>query len=470
MGAKTNSMKTINLYLVLFTVVGLLISSCNKDESVPNDNEVSDNVALLSLGPVLNGMLNNSDFRQQLDDIPDCSEEAPAYAQISLTYGNSNTAVDVVVEILSDENGLFTAYNEDLEIPIPSGSNTVSVTLNDFLVLTDDAGSPGEVIWVAPKSGSEYAVFVDAPLPITWDLRAGSKTYIEVPVICFDDRQVNMYGYQFFDIFPTEISTLCFFANYCTDSGRHFTANYSLDLYLGTSNAGEPIYLDQTPATSENGSFYADPLCLSVPSPPEGVGMDEPYLYYELTLTDWPGNYGTAGDYVETGTLSWNDVQELLNDDETTTEYLHIFINCGQDDEEEGEDTYVVVTVDTENINEDNLNTTVFFTDSRSNSTSNVSSPENHIALVDKNRRIFWSGRTLENTGEIIEIVEVYRKEEGGEFILVRTYTDPEMEGFVIGDIRSDYVEGFEFYNLVLTIYGETERTFIIDPKLQMNR
>ncbi|MCH4824393.1 hypothetical protein ML462_14565 [Gramella lutea] len=463
-------MKTVKLYLVLIAVVGISFSSCNKDENDLSDNEIAENVAQLSLGPVLNGMINNSSTRQQLDDIPDCSDEAPAYAQISLIYGDANTAVDVVVEILSDENGLFTAYNEDLEITISPGSTTVSVTLNDFLIYSDDEGSPGEVIWVAPKSGSEFEIFVDEPLPNSWELRAGSKTYIEVPVICFDDRQVNMYGYQFFDIFPTEISTLCFFANYCTDSGRHYTANYSLDLYLGTSDAGEPLYLDQTPVVSNNGSYYADPVCLSVPSPPEGIGMDEPYLYYEITLTDWPGNYGSAEDNVESGTLSWNDVQALLNDDGTTTEYLHIFINCGKDDEEEGEDTYVVVTVDTENINEDNLNTTVFFTDSRSNSTSNVSSPENHIALVDKNRKIFWSGRTLENTGEIIEIVEIYRKEEGGEFILVRTYTDPEMEGFVIGDIRSDYVEGFEFYNLILTIYGETERTFVIDPKLQMNR
>ncbi|MGA9590080.1 MAG: hypothetical protein WBV11_09645, partial [Salegentibacter sp.] len=59
-----------------------------------------------------------------------------------------------------------------------------------------------------------------------------------------------------------------------------------------------------------------------------GVGADEPYLYYEVTLMDWPDNYGTAGDYVESGTLTWNEVQALLNDDGTTAEYEHIFINC----------------------------------------------------------------------------------------------------------------------------------------------
>ena len=363
---------------------------------------------------------------------------------------------------------MFTAYDEELEIPIPPGNTTVSVTLTDFLVLSDDAGSPGEIIWAAPKTGSEYAEFVDEPLPITWDLRAGSKTYVDVPVVCFDDRQVNLYGYVFFDINTTEISTLCFFANFCTEAGRHYTANYSLDLYLGTSNSGTPLYLDQMPATGSDGDYYAEPLCLAVPPPAEGKGAGEPYLYYELRLLDWPDNYGSAGDHVETGTLNWIEVQDLLNNDGITAEYKHIYINC-DGNEEEGEDTYVTVIVDTENINEDNLNETVFFTDSRSSGTSNLSSPLNHTALVNKNRRIFWSGKTLdENNFETIEILEIYRKQDGGEVILTRTYTDPDLEGVVIGDIRPDYVDGLEFYNLVFKIHGETERTFTVDPKIKM--
>ena len=69
-------------------------------------------------------------------------------------------------------------------------------------------------------------------------------------------------------------------------------------------------------------------VCLAVPGPAAGIGADEPYLYYEVTLMDWTDNYGTAGDYVESGTLTWNEVQALLNDDGTTAEYEHIFINC----------------------------------------------------------------------------------------------------------------------------------------------
>ncbi|WP_373056501.1 hypothetical protein [Zunongwangia sp. H14] len=463
-------MKTIKFHLVLMAVFGLLLTSCNKDEPVKETPETSEDFAVLSFGPVLNNMMNRAPLKQEVADLPICSDATPAYAQLSLTYGDENTPVDVTVSILSDENGFFTAYDDELEIPVPSGATTVSVTLTDFLVWSDDGGSPGEIIWAAPKTGSEYAAFVDQALPVTWDLRAGSKTYRDIQVLCFDQRQVNLYGYLFFDIVPTPLSTLCFFANYCTPAGRHYTANYSLDLYLGTSAAGTPLYLDEAPVTGmDNEDYYAEPVCLAVPAPEEGIGADDPYLYYELTLADWPGNYGTAGNYVETGTLSWNQVQELLNDDGTTAEYEHIFINC-DNSEEPGQDTYVVLTIDTENITEENFNTTVVFTDNRSTIEENPGDPDSHVALVDKGMKIYWMGQPLNpGNGVTIEILDAYRKPEGGPVIVTDVYTDSSLEGFLIGQIREDYVSGLESYSIVFRINdGETQRTFTIDPKLKM--
>ena len=323
-------MKTFNYYLSLLAVSVLLLTSCSKEESPDAGNSVPDNVAVLSLGPVLNDMINKAASKQAVGDIPACSEDAPAYAQISLTYGDLNTAVDVVVDILSDENGLFTAYDDALEIPVPEGATTVSVTLNSFLVWNDSGGSPGDVIWAAPMSSSDFGSIVDQALPITWQLRAGSKTYTDVPVICFDERQVNLYGYQFFDIHPQEVYNLCFFANYCNDAGRHYTANYSLNLYYGTSDAGTPLYMEQTPTTGQDDEFYAEPVCLNVPSPYNGEAAGDPYLYYEVTLLDWTDNYGAAGTHMESGTLSWNDVQALFGADGETTDYWHVFINCDE--------------------------------------------------------------------------------------------------------------------------------------------
>lgn len=323
-------MKNFRIQQILIVFLAGLVFSCSKDEKVEPGDLISENVAVVHLGPILNEFTNQQ-TRQSSDGIPQCSEEAPGFAQISLTYGEDETPVDVIVEILEDENGLFTAYDEALEIPVPSGSNTVSVTLNEFLVWTNVDDAPGEIIWAAPKADSDFADFVDNPLPFSWELRAGSKTYINVDVLCFDDRMVNLFGYQFFDINPEVIYELCFFANYCSDAGRHYTANYSLDLYYGISSNGTPLYMGEIPVTGEDGEFYADPLCLAIPGPQNDEADDDPYLYYEVTLLDWEGNYGDANGKMISGTWSWNDIEGLLNEDGETSEYFHAFINCDDD-------------------------------------------------------------------------------------------------------------------------------------------
>ncbi|MCP9199859.1 hypothetical protein MKO06_08080 [Gramella sp. GC03-9] len=338
-------MRLLNKYLAAIAVITLLFSSCTQEENIQvNDEAVSPDVAMLYLGPVLNDQLG----RQQEQEIPDCSEATPAFAQIRLTFGDANTPIELVVPILEDDEGLFTAYDEALEIPVTSG-NSVSVTLTDFLVWSDENedGTPDEVIWAAPKEGSDFAQFVSDPLDIVWELRAGSKNYQEVEVICFDDRDVNLYGYQFFDITPVPLYELCVFANYCTDAGRHFTANYELDLYTYSGMEAEEnpitdsalytnIYMGETPETgNDDGSFYADPLCLAIPGPAEGQGASTPYLYYEIRLNDWEGYYD-AEPMVKSGYLTWNQISDWLtvegDDDNSTVDYWHVFFNCADDD------------------------------------------------------------------------------------------------------------------------------------------
>ena len=333
-------MRILNKYLALFAIISMFFTSCTKDETVQGVGDVPNDVASLYLGPNLADYYNQT--RQQEQEIPECSEEAPAYAQIRLEYGDDNTVIETIVGISSDEQGLFTEYSDDLEIPIPAGETTVSVTLTDFVVWSDDGGSPGEVIWVAPKDGSEYAMFVDDPLENTFTLRAGSKNYVNVDVLCFDDREVNLYGYQFFDITPVPLYNFCVFANYCTDSGRHYTANYSFALYEYDGNRedgkGEMIYEGLSPNTgmTEDGTYWADPLCIVIPGPPEGVASDVPYLVFEATLEDWDPYY-TAEDDDESMIsveLSWDMIQMLFDEDgdDETTEYYHIFFNCEESD------------------------------------------------------------------------------------------------------------------------------------------
>ena len=332
-------MRILKTYMAFVAIALFLFTSCSKEESSEVSGDVSSDSATLFLGPVLDDFNNLN--RQQVDqDIPECSDDDPAFAQIILTYGDDNTPVQVVVPISEDENGLFTLYDDELEIPIPDGETTVSVTLTDFIVWNDVGGEPGIPIWVAPKDGSEYAKFVSDPLSNEFTLRAGSKNYVNVDVICYDDRDVNLYGYQFFDINPIPLTKFCVFANFCiTPNGRDYVANYSLDLYLYSGEVAEnnpmtdmslytALYTDEMPVTGVDGdAYYAEPLCLAIP---EGEDGNQPYLYYTITLEDWVGYYGDAADFSQSGYLTWNQIQELLNYDgnDDTVDYLHFFLNC----------------------------------------------------------------------------------------------------------------------------------------------
>lgn len=345
-------MKNFKNYLSFLVVFALFFTSCSKDDA-GTDKDASDNVATLTFASVL------ADFNKtnkQSDVLPECSSDTPAFAEISLTYGPADTEVNVVVPIMMDSDGYFTAFDDNLEIPVPSGQDWVSISLNEFNVWNDVNGAPGDIIWKAPMEGSEFEGFVSDALPMEIDLRAGSKNYVDVEVLCFDDRVVNKYGYQFFDITFEELRTLCFFANYCTNEGRHFTANYDLDLYYYTGDNTEVtpemsdlevLYANRSPQVGLDGNdYYADPLCLAIPEPQMGESADKAYLYYEVTLTEWNGNYTLPGEsIVHTGFLTWNDIKALLDTDEdgdiennTDADYWHVQLNCDSDDGGTGND------------------------------------------------------------------------------------------------------------------------------------
>ena len=245
---------TIKYLMASLALSFFVFTSCTQDEPVERE-ELGENMAVIELGPILNDFLN----RQAEGDIPACSDEAPAYARIMLTHELGS--VDVVVPILADDSGLFTDYDEELAIPIPDGETTTEVSLTDFMVYAEEPGAEVMPIWVAPKEGSDYENFVNDPLPIVFDLRAGSKKYVPVEVLCFDDRDVNLYGYQFFDLIPTELYEFCVFVNYCTDNGRHYTGNYNLSIDYLMGDEVTNLYDGESPLTGnteedDSGDWY----------------------------------------------------------------------------------------------------------------------------------------------------------------------------------------------------------------------
>ena len=315
-------MKNFKRYISFAAIIALLFTSCSKDEE---SGIIDSEKATLSFGAIVNDLVANRDASRQAEtDLPVCSDDTPAYVRIVLKLGDTEVVgtsgnpyrIDLVTGQVYSE--------DDAALELDPGT----YSLDHLSVYNSD----GDVIWIAPRSGSGMGEYVDNPLPLSIDLRAGVKKYVDVSVVCFDDRDVNEYGYLFFELDTNIALTYCFFANYCNEDGRHFPAHYSVSIWSGTSSAGVLLYSNEenTVGQHNNGDYFATPLCFAVP---DHANMDTPYLYYEVTLLDWEDVYGDVEQTVLSGTITKRMITDNFGD-EDDTDYHHLRFGCGDDDGE----------------------------------------------------------------------------------------------------------------------------------------
>ena len=305
-------MKNYKNYLACLSMLALLFTSCSKEEStIPDDNEM----AVLSFGAIVEDLTSKSSAKQSdVSDLPDCSNAAADYVEVVLMQGTSATlgTMEDPFRINLVDGQVYTEEIAELEL-VPG-----TYTLEHFSVYDAD----DNLIWLAPKGGV-LEEFVDVPLPLTINLGPGVKKYVDVSVLCYDDRDVNEYGYLFFELDRSEWMKFCFFANYCTPEGRHYPARYSVDVTVD----GYLLYNDviTTTDTNEFGDAYAETVCFALPDLPE-FGNDEDYIEYTVTLLDWEGLYDAPA-LVHSGTLSRNDI--IANfDGDNNVDYEHIRFGC----------------------------------------------------------------------------------------------------------------------------------------------
>ena len=316
-------MKKSRKYIGLIVMLALLITSCSKDEQVPvMDSEK----ATLSFNALVQDLTNKATGKQVVgdDEIPACSDDEAAYVEIVLTQGD--------VEIVGSENEPYRVdlvagevfTKEDANLELTPGT----YSLDHFSVYNAD----GDLLWVAPRAGSALAAFVDTTLPMDINLGAGVKKYVDVPVLCYDDRDTNEYGYQFFELDMTEMYEFCFFANYCASDGRHYPARISVEIEIEGVVVYEAEELVSTVGTDNNGDFFAEPVCFSVPDL-AGYDLNEEYVDYTVTLLSWGDNYGEVDPEVITGSLSRAEILANHGDNDDV-EYEHLRFGCGDDGEE----------------------------------------------------------------------------------------------------------------------------------------
>lgn len=302
-------------------IMSLIFSSCSSDD-VGSQKDLNSEKATISFGALLNDLVNNqSATKQAVPEIPACSDEDVVYVEIVLSNASGNVVgspgdpfrIDLVA------GQLFTEEVPELELD--PGDYSL-----DYFVVYDGNGN---ATWVTPMAGSPLANFVNTPLPIAIDLRAGVKKYVDVPVLCFDDRMVNEYGYLFFDLVPGMAIEWCVFGNYCDETGRHYPAAFSMDIWsYENGQMGAQLYsnLTNTVELNDAGDYAGTPVCVALP---DSDGLDE--YYVEITLLNSDA-YGTVTESViRQGVITDEDVRSLFSGDDAV-DYFHFREGCTGED------------------------------------------------------------------------------------------------------------------------------------------
>ena len=314
-------MRNVMKLLAGLAVVSLLFSSCSKDDEITKG--MDEEMATLSFGSLLNDLLSKNDLKQQLEEIPKCSDDLPAYVRVALSQngtwmiGSDTNPLRVELNPTPadyDGDGVdnyFTEESTQLEL-VPG-----TYRLEYFTVHNSD----GDVLWMAPRTQGDLGAWVDAALPLDIPLGAGTKKYVSVDVLCFDDRMVNEYGYLFFDIGQNAAIEFCVFGNFCDDTGRHFPAHFRVDVWTYSGDAEAPRgqlisgEMNNVGVNNDDDAF-ADPLCLILPNT-SGTDM----YYIEITLLDTDA-YDTEERVIRSGVISDEDVMRFF-DGEDAVEYYH---------------------------------------------------------------------------------------------------------------------------------------------------
>lgn len=320
-------MKIFKNYFMGIAIVAMLFASCSKEESgnIPDDNAEK---VQLSFGATLNDLLNDrAQSKAHFSDIPECSDEAPATVDVVISQ-TGEADIEVTLDVLSDDldgdgdMDYFTDYSEDLEL------TPGSYMLEEFIVYDDD----GNEIWIAPRDdddSGDFDGYVNSTLPMAIDLGAGVKKYVDVEVLCFDDRMVNQYGYLFFDFEGKELIEFCFFGNYCTPNGRHYTASYSVDVWnYEDGEKTDQLYDDLIAQVTMNddGDYAADPLCVVLPD-----GEEDDSYWFEITILS-TDEYGVTEEVIRAGEISDVEVRSFFDGDDNL-DYYHFFEgDCGETD------------------------------------------------------------------------------------------------------------------------------------------
>ena len=196
-----------NILIFIFAVS--LFASCKKEEVA----EVSTQEV------VFNGIDTGSG--QKSSDADPCENAFADYAKVVIDNNIYRPAVFYIGGV---------AFTQAIKL-VPG-----EYTIEEF-ILYNDNGTPANrdddfIVKASPLSGSTYANFVNSPLAFTFDVEAFKKAEIPVEVLCFDEKEYELFGFNWFAMTEITVKEQVFFGDICIDD----ITGYENSIYAGQAN------------------------------------------------------------------------------------------------------------------------------------------------------------------------------------------------------------------------------------------
>ncbi len=232
--------------LVLF-FVGLFFVGCEKDwnekPATQGDTKVEVEFGIINPFELKTGDVDGFDI--------ECDQTIATHAQIVIN-GQTYTPELIIIgdkmytEVIKFEKGVY--------------------EVESFMLINGD-----DIISATPAEGSEFAIYVDKPVPFEFETLAFDKTEVSVEVLCYNEAQYENFGFNWLNIGQVEVHEIPFFGDLCIDPDVNYTGS--------------------------GYDYHFDPLHDNYP-------IDAPAIFEIRTFVDWGNGDG------------WEDLKVFSNLDE----------------------------------------------------------------------------------------------------------------------------------------------------------
>ncbi len=277
----------------LFALIAVLFAACNKKEEnmVLPEAEVS-----FSINESINDGLKSAtvdDWVCPSDDQGNLLE--PAYAEI--TIGGTLYTTDVY-----RLDGKL--YTQSIKLGAADATAT-TYSVSKFLLYSAD----NVLIRATPEEGSEYAEYVNQPVPFNIDVNAFEKAEIPIEVLCFMPQNYTYFGFTWFASTEIAVREVCFFGDICLNGEPFAPSDFNGSLYGSNVGVDVPaimkIIVKRNGVEVPNSPFknidaLNSPLCVQYP---DILNVDGEAFTFELQLWLPDGNgfsYQTYATYTAT--------------------------------------------------------------------------------------------------------------------------------------------------------------------------